>query len=113
MYRFCKLMFSVEVQLLLAALVGSAPALVLAQSPPATGSVLVMSGITGESTIVPGGIDILSYSIGAEVPVGMSRATFSDFNFTANTSSASPVLLLNVAMQRHSPTATIYVGART
>ena len=39
----------------------------------------------------------------------MSRATFSDFNFTANTSSASPVLLLNMAMQRHSPTATIYV----
>jgi len=109
MYRLCKLMFSVEVQLLLAALVGSAPALVLAQSPPATGSVLVIPGVAGESSVVPGGIDILSYSIGAEVPVGMPRATFTDFNFTANTSSASPVLLLNVAMQRHAPTATIFV----
>ena len=109
MYRLYKLMFSVKVQLLLAALVGSAPALVLAQSPPAAGSVLVIPGVPGESTVVPGGIDILSYSIGAEVPVGMPRANFSDFNFTANTSSASPVLLLNVAMQRHAPTATIFV----
>ncbi len=43
------------------------------------------------------------------LPTGAPRATFGDFAFVANTSSASPALLLGVATGRLFTTATLYV----
>jgi type VI protein secretion system component Hcp len=106
MFRLYKSTNSVKVQLVLIVFAASAPALAQAS---AASSVLTIATITGESQVVPGGIDLLSYSVGVTLPTGVLRATFNDFAFVANTSSASPALLLGVATGRSYPTATLYV----
>jgi len=97
-----------KVETILAILIASAPVLAQKAPTPAASSVLTIGGITGESQTVPGGIDILSYSLSMSVPPG-GRANFGDFTFVANTSSASPALLLNLATGRISATAVLYV----
>ncbi len=106
MFRLYKSMDAVKVHLVLGALAAAAPA--LAQAPAAS-SVLTITTITGESQIIPGGIDLLSYSLAVNLPIGTTRPTFGDFTFVANTSSASPALLFGIIGGRPFQTATLYV----
>lgn len=82
---------------------------------------LKLDGVPGDSTDAAhkGEIQLLAFSWGVSNPgsasssggAGAGKANFSDFNFTAHTSKASPLLMLNTATGKHLKSATL-TGSR-
>lgn len=104
-----------------------APAAGAAAAPAAgtdpTSYFLKLDGVPGESTDAAhkGEIQLLSFSWGVSNAAknsgsagraGAGRATFSDFNFTAITSKASPLLMLNTASGKRLKSAVV-TGSRS
>lgn len=77
---------------------------------------LVLPGVQGESTVIPGGIDVMSFSSGLTQPGsgvtgrggGADRARFQDFQITKKIDKSSPVLFENTAAGHHYSEATLY-----
>ena len=72
--------------------------------------VLVIPGVQGESAVIPGGMDVLSFSSGLANSDGRAiggfggaaaRARFSDFHFIKRIDKASPVLFESAATGQH------------
>lgn len=83
---------------------------------------LKLDGVPGDSTDAAhkGEIQLLAFSWGVSNSgslsssggAGAGKANFSDFNFTAHTSKASPLLMLNTATGKHLKSATLTVSRR-
>jgi type VI secretion system secreted protein Hcp len=79
--------------------------------------VLVLAGVQGESTVIPGGIDVLSFSSGLThadgrgfggFGGGAARARFQDFQITKKIDKSSPVLFEGAASGEHYADAALY-----
>ena len=78
--------------------------------------VLVLAGVQGESTVVPGGMDVLSFPSGLANTEGRGvggfggaagRARFRDFQIIKRIDKASPVLFESAATGQHYADATL------
>lgn len=101
---------------------GAAPVAAADHGPPGPESYfLKLDGVPGDSTDAAhkGEIQLLAFAWGASNTgsssgggAGAGKVTFSDFNFTASTSKASPLLMLNTATGKRLASALVTVSRK-